>query len=75
VWYVDVDGDTAPLIFGRAPTATKPGAHAGDGQWFRRGGRSPKVSGIQSISVAPNGDLILLEGGYVRKIEFLRARP
>ncbi len=75
VWYVDEDGDTAPLIFGRAPTATKPGAHAGDGQWFRRGGRSPKVSNIQTISVAPNGDLILLEGGYVRRIEFLRSRP
>jgi hypothetical protein len=74
-WYVDVEGGTAPLIFGRAPTEKKPGAHTGDGKWFRRGGRSPKVSSIQSISVAPNGDLILLEGGYVRKIEFLRARP
>lgn len=75
VWYVDVDGDTAPLIFGRAATATKPAAHTGDGQWFRRGGRSPKVGNIQSISVAPNGDLILLENGYVRKIQFLRSRP
>jgi hypothetical protein len=72
---VDIDGDTAPLIFGRAPTVKKPGAHAGDGRWFRRGGHSPKVSSIQSINVAPNGDIILLEGGYVRKIEFLRAKP
>lgn len=75
VWYVDVDGDTAPLIFGRAATATKPAAHTGDGRWFRRGGRSPKVGNTLSISVAPNGDLILLEGGYVRKIEFLRVQP
>ncbi len=75
VWYVDIDGDIAPFIFGRAPTVRKPGAHAGDGQWFRRGGRSPKISNVQSISVAPNGDLILLEGGYVRKVQFLRARP
>lgn len=75
VWYVDIDGDIAPFIFGRAPTAKRPGAHAGDGFWFRRGGRAPKVSNVQSISVAPNGDLILLEGGYVRKIQFLRATP
>ena len=75
VWYVDIDGSIAPFIFGRAPTAKKAGAHAGDGQWFRRGGRIPKVSNVESISVAPNGDLILLEGGYVRKIQFLRARP
>lgn len=75
VWYVDIDGDIAPFIFGRAPTVKRPGAHAGDGFWFRRGGRAPKVSNVQSISVAPNGDLILLEGGYVRKIQFLRATP
>jgi hypothetical protein len=75
VWYVDIDGDIAPFIFGRAPTEKKAGAHAGDGQWFRRGGRAPKVSNVQSINVAPNGDLILLEGGYVRKIKFLRSKP
>jgi hypothetical protein len=75
VWYVDIDGDAAPFIFGRAPTAKKAGAHAGDGKWFRRGGRTAKVSNVQSISVAPNGDLILVEGGYVRKIQFLRSTP
>jgi DNA-binding beta-propeller fold protein YncE len=69
VTYVDIENEAATLIFG------KPGVHAGDGRWFRRGGVKPKISNVQSISVAPNGDIILLEGGYVRKIEFLRSRP
>jgi hypothetical protein len=69
VTYVDIGNDAATLIFG------KPGVHFGDGQWFRRGGRKPKISNVLSINVAPNGDIILLEGGYVRKIKFLRAKP
>ena len=69
VAYVDVEDNAATLVFGR------PGAHAGDGSWFRRGGRKPKVSHVQSITLAPNGDMIILEDGFVRRIKFLRAKP
>jgi len=69
VWYVDSDDNAAPFIFG------KPGTHEGDGKWFRAGGRKPKISNVQSVAVAPNGDIILVEGGVVRRIKFLRHRP
>jgi len=71
VWYVDADNDNAtPFIFGA------PGAHAGDGEWFRKGGRKPKVSNVLSITMSPAGHIILVEGnGIVRKIDFLRSRP
>jgi hypothetical protein len=69
VWYVDDDDLTAPLIFG------KPGAHDGDGDWFRAGGRRPKISNTQSVNLTPTGDILLVEGGFVRKIDFLRHKP
>jgi hypothetical protein len=71
VWYVDSDDNAAPFIFGA------PGAHAGDGAWFRAGGRrKPKISNVRSVTVAPSGDIILVEAnGFVRKIEFLRHLP
>jgi hypothetical protein len=70
VWYVDADDNAAPFVFGR------PGAHAGDGSWFQKGRTIPKISTVKSVSVAPSGDIILVEGnGFVRKIEFLRLRP
>lgn len=70
VWYVDSDDKAAPFIFG------KPGVRAGDGKWFRRGGRTPKISNVRSISLAPDGDIILLESdGFVRKVDFLRSIP
>lgn len=68
VWYVDADDNAAPFIFGT------PGVHAGDGAWFRAGRRMPKISNVQTIALAPNGDIILVEGGVVRKIQFLRHR-
>lgn len=70
VWYVDSDDNAAPFIFG------KPGVRAGDGKWFRRGGRLPKIGNVRSLSLAPNGDIILLQSdGYVRKVDFLRSVP
>jgi hypothetical protein len=66
VWYVDSDDTAAPFVFGQ------PGAHEGDGKWFRKGGRKAKISNVQSVYVAPSGDIILVEGGVVRKIRFLR---
>jgi hypothetical protein len=70
VWYVDRDDNASPFIFG------KPGVHAGDGMWFRKGGRAPKVSNVLSVTMSPAGDIILVEGnGFVRKIDFLRHRP
>jgi hypothetical protein len=68
VWYVDGDDNAAPFIFG------KPGVHQGDGVWFRKGGIRPKIGNVKSVSVAPNGDIIMVEGGYVRKVKFLRRR-
>jgi hypothetical protein len=70
VWYVDSDDNAAPFIFGR------PDVRAGDGKWFRRGGRKPKIGNIRSISLAPNSDIILLQSdGFVRKVDFLRSIP
>jgi hypothetical protein len=70
VWYVDADDNAAPFIFGRR------GAHAGDGKWFRSGGRTPKVGNVQSVTVAPSGDILMVEGaGFVRKVDFLRHTP
>jgi hypothetical protein len=68
VWYVDEDDNAFPIVMG------KPGAHAGDGRWFRA--RGPKISHVKSVTVAPSGDIILVEGnGFVRRIEFKRRRP
>jgi hypothetical protein len=70
VWYVDGKDNAAPFIFG------KPGVHDGDEMWFRQGGTRPKVSNIISVTVAPSGDIILVEGnGLIRKIDFLFHRP
>ncbi len=70
LWYVDDDDNAAPFVFGR------PGTHAGDGFWFQKGQTLPKISTVKSVSLAPSGDIILVEGnGFVRKIEFLRIRP
>ena len=71
VWYVNSLNNAVPFIFG------VPGLHTGDGTWFRQGGiRGPKVGNIISVTVAPSGDIILVEaGGFVRKIDFLRHRP
>src|SRR6185369_2213438 len=76
VVYVDNDQNAATFVFG-APIGDPKypnGAHDGDGGWFRAGGsRKPKISNVRSITLAPSGDLILVEGnGFVRKIEFLR---
>jgi hypothetical protein len=69
VWYVDTAGNTAPLIFGA------PGTHEGDGEWFRDHGSRPKIGKVQSLTIAPSGDILLLEGGFVRRIDFLRHKP
>ncbi|HWN93912.1 MAG TPA: hypothetical protein VNT99_02670 [Methylomirabilota bacterium] len=70
IYYVDSDDQAAPVVFGL------PGTHAGDGEWFRKGGKKPKISNALSVSLAPNGDMIIVEGnGYVRKIDFLRRKP
>jgi hypothetical protein len=70
VWYVDEEDNAAPFIFGR------PGVLAGDGRWFRSGGRAPKIGNIRSISLAPDGDIILVQSdGFIRKVNFLRAIP
>jgi hypothetical protein len=70
VWYVDEKDNATPFVFG------KPGVHAGDEMWFRQGVTRPKVSNVISVTVAPSGDIILVEGnGFVRKIDFLFHRP
>lgn len=69
VWYVDSDDNAFPFIFGA------PGAHDGDGEWFRKGGgRRPKISNVKSVHVAPSGDIIMVENGLVRKVRFLRGK-
>jgi hypothetical protein len=70
VWYVDDDDNAAPFVYGR------PGVQAGDGRWFLAGGRIPKISNVQSVTVAPWGDMLILDRqGRLRSIEFLRLRP
>jgi hypothetical protein len=70
IWYIDAEDNAAPFVFGR------PGAHAGDGAWFQKGRTIPKIGTVKSVSLAPSGDLIIVEGnGFVRRIEFLRIRP
>ncbi|HTD65242.1 MAG TPA: hypothetical protein VK846_01765 [Candidatus Limnocylindria bacterium] len=70
VWYIDGDNLAAPLVYGQ------PGIHQGDEGWFRAGARRPKIGTIQSVSVAPSGDIIMVEGNqYIRTIDFLRLKP
>jgi hypothetical protein len=70
VWYVDSDDIATPFIFGA------PGVHAGDGEWFRAHGRAPKIGNVKSLTVAPSGDIIIVEeGAIIRKIDFLRHLP
>jgi hypothetical protein len=70
VWYVDANDEAAPFIFGAS------GVHDGDEAWFREHRRRPKVSNVHSVTLAPSGDIILVEGdGFVRKIDFLRHKP
>ena len=70
IYYVDADDQAAPLVYGA------PGIHAGDGEWFRARRKEPKISNALSVSLAPNGDMIILEReGFIRKIDFLRPRP
>jgi hypothetical protein len=70
IYYVDANDEAAPIAFGA------PGAHTGDGEWFRAHGRRPKFSNLLNITLAPNGDLIFVEReGILRKIDFLRHRP
>lgn len=69
VWQVDAGNNAAELVFG------EPGVHAGDGEWFQKGRRDPKVSNVQSVTVAPSGDILMIEGGYIRRIKFLRHKP
>ena len=70
VWQVDADDNAAELVFG------EPGVHLGDGEWFQKGRRDPKVSNVLSVNLAPSdGDILMVEGGYVRRIDFLRHKP
>ncbi len=69
VWQVDSGNNAAEFVFG------EPGVHAGDGEWFQKGRRDPKVSNVQSVTVAPSGDIVMIEGGYIRRIKFLRHKP
>ena len=48
--------------------AGAPGAHAGDGQFFRAPGA--KVSEVRAVTVAPNGDVLVTEhdSGFVRRV-------
>lgn len=69
VWYVDVEDEGAPLVFGKS------GTHAGDGEWFQKGRKKPKISHVRSVNLAPSGDIVILEDGYVRTIRFLRRKP
>lgn len=70
VWQVDSGNNAAELVFG------EPGVHAGDGEWFQKGRRDPKVSNVLSVTLAPSdGDILMVEGGYVRRINFLRHKP
>jgi hypothetical protein len=65
VWYVDPSGIIHLLLDGLRSW------HGGDGFYFYDPGL--KISEARSVSVAPNGDILIVENdlGYVRKIQFL----
>jgi DNA-binding beta-propeller fold protein YncE len=70
VWQIDSDNNAAKFVFGA------PSVHAGDGEWFQKGRSDPKISDVQSVTLAPaDGDILMVEGGYVRRIDFLRHKP
>ncbi len=70
VWQIDAEDNAAKFVFGA------PGVHAGDGEWFQKGRSDPKVSNVQSLALAPgDGDILMIEGGYIRRINFLRHKP
>jgi len=64
VWYADVNGYIHLLIDGDTSHT-----HAGDGEDIKTPGR--KISEPRSVTLAPNGDLIVTENdyGYVRVVE------
>ncbi len=69
VWQIDAGDNAATLVFGA------PGAHDGDGEWFQQGRRRPKISNVQDVTLAPSNDILMVEGGFVRSINFLRHKP
>jgi hypothetical protein len=68
IWYVDDDDVARPFVKG------SPGAHSGDGKWFRAA--AVKVGNVRSVTMTPAGHIIIVEArGFVRKIDFLRHVP
>jgi len=52
-------------------------AHAGDGQWFYSSTSKYKVSEARSVTMDPQGNILIVESdnGYVRRIDFKRLNP
>ena len=70
VWQIDREGNAAKFVFGA------PGVHDGDGEWFQKGRTRPKVGNVVSVTLAPaDNDILMVENGFVRRINFLRSRP
>jgi hypothetical protein len=69
VWQVDSGNNAARFVFGA------PDVHDGDGEWFQQGRTRPKISNVRDVTLAPSGDILMVEGGYVRRINFLRHKP
>jgi sugar lactone lactonase YvrE len=69
IWYIDTAGVAHLFLDGL------PGAHDGDGQYFRSAG--PKISEARSVTLDAQGRIIIVENdaGFVRVIEFLPASP
>ena len=69
VLYVDTAGIVHVFVNGQ------PGAHSGDGLWFRSPGY--KVSEVRSVTLDTQGNILIVEDdfGFVRRIDFLPLAP
>jgi hypothetical protein len=69
IWYVDPAGIIHLFVDG------SPGAHSGDGDYFRDPG--PKLSEVRAVTMDSRGRIIITENdaGFIRTIDFLPMFP
>jgi sugar lactone lactonase YvrE len=69
IWYVDTAGIIHLFVDGA------PGAHSGDGQYFRTAGA--KISEVRAVTMDKQGRILVAEndGGFIRTVDFLRLSP
>jgi hypothetical protein len=66
LWYVDIDGYIHLLLNG----SDNHTSHSGDGSWFYDNPDQLKVSKIKQVTMDYDGNILITENDYVRKIRF-----